>query len=140
MGSAYSPHSTHNFLNSKAKFPVKPMMSPHFGQKQEIDQSQVIPRVFNFPNHVNRRYKVKKRPNTYFSDLARANDKFSNTSRRYKSKNRQDLNYTGINFQSIFPKPAQSNLVDDHSMMKDHLNGDLPLDRKNYFSSDSRKQ
>ncbi|CAI2384972.1 unnamed protein product [Moneuplotes crassus] len=123
----YSPQSVTDNENSVASIPKRATMSPYFGQQQDIDQSQVIPRVFNFPEFMNKNHRYTKRPNTYFAELAAANSKFSNTSRRQRRR-KNGKNSTGIHLEA------------HGKMMQYNMNGDLNLHQPGAFSSDARQR
>ncbi|CAI2386190.1 unnamed protein product [Moneuplotes crassus] len=125
----YSPQSISENDDSTVNFQNRSIMSPHFGERQEIDSSNVMPRVFNFPGVMGQNAYNSNRPNTYYSDLAAANSKFSNTSRRRKNhRGKNQLNKTGIQLEASGKK------------IKYSFNEDLNFNKTFAFASDPRKR
>jgi hypothetical protein len=90
-------------------------MTPQFGQTQLFDNTQVMPRVFNFPGfNTTSKLQQNRRPNSYFAELAAATSRFS-TNKQNFAPNSTDLNQT-FNFQKSSDKAFY-----------DHLNSDLDL-------------
>ena len=80
---------------SELAFPVgKKRMSPSFGDKFLFDNTQVLPRVFNFPqfNPQSCKTSTQKRPNSYYAELAQTTSKFSTGSRWFTAR-KQGVRY-----------------------------------------------
>jgi hypothetical protein len=100
---------------SLRKSNFKNSMSPNFGKTRLFDNTQIMPRVFNFPEFNNQtKFQTNRRPNTYFSDLAEATSRFSTTKQKFASKFNE--------FRESFNFPQSS-----EKAFHDHLNSDLNL-------------
>lgn len=75
--SATQPSVSEN-INSGYIGQIRSLKSPIFGIKHDIDNQQVIPRVFNFPEFNKPKFRLNLRPNSYFSALAESGNKFIN--------------------------------------------------------------